>query len=67
MLERLRATPGIESVAAASVLPFGDYSIGAAVQREGPRLKNEEPEARGKIAHVLDLHGHRRTTSRRSA
>ncbi len=52
LLERLRSTPGIESVAEASVLPFGDYSFGAAVQREGPRLKNEDPEAAGKIAHV---------------
>ena len=34
------------------MLPFGDYSIGAAVQREGPRLKNEDPEAAGKLAHV---------------
>ena len=33
-------------------MPFGDYSIGAAVQREGPRLKNEDPEARGKIVHA---------------
>ncbi len=53
VLERLRATPGIESVAAASVVPFGDYSFGATVQREGPRLKSEAPEARGKIASVL--------------
>lgn len=52
LLERLRSTPGIASVAEASVLPFGDYSFGAAVQREGPRLKNEDPEAAGKIAHV---------------
>jgi putative ABC transport system permease protein len=52
-LERLRATPGIESVAAASVVPFGEYTFGAAVQREGPRLKNEDPDARGKLAHVL--------------
>lgn len=52
-LERLRAMPGIESVTASSVLPFGDYTMGAAVQREGPRLKNEDPEARGKLAHVL--------------
>jgi putative ABC transport system permease protein len=28
--------------------------MGAAVQREGPRLKNEDPEARGKIVHVLE-------------
>jgi hypothetical protein len=36
------------------VLPFGDYTMGAAVQREGPRLKNEDPGARGKIVHVLE-------------
>ena len=52
VLEQLRAAPGIESVAAASVLPFGDYSFGAAVQREGRRLKNEDPEAKGKIVHT---------------
>jgi predicted permease len=52
VLERLRGTAGIEAAAAASVVPFGDYSIGAAVQREGPRLKNEDPEAAGKLAHV---------------
>jgi predicted permease len=52
LLERLRSTPGIASVAEASVLPFGDYSFGAAVQREGPRLKNEDPEAAGKIVHA---------------
>jgi predicted permease len=52
LLAKLRSTPGIESVAEASVLPFGDYSFGAAVQREGPRLKNEDPEAAGKLLHV---------------
>jgi predicted permease len=52
VLERLRSTPGIESVAEASVIPFGDYSFGAAVQREGPRLKNEDPDAAAKIVHV---------------
>jgi len=52
-LDRLRATPGIAHAAAASVLPFGDFTIGAAVQREGRRLKNEDPEARGKLEHVL--------------
>ena len=46
-------TPGIESVAAASVVPFGDYSFGATVQREGPRLKSEAPEARRQDRHVL--------------
>ncbi len=52
VLERLRATPGIVSVAAASVVPFGDYSFSAAVQREGPRLKNEDPEAGAKLVHA---------------
>ena len=51
LLERLRSTPGIDTVAEASVLPFGDYSFSAPVQREGPRLKNEDPEAAGKIVH----------------
>jgi len=49
MLERLRGTPGVEAVATASVIPFGDVSIGASVQREGPRLKWEDPAAKGKI------------------
>jgi predicted permease len=52
VLERLRSTPGIDAVAAASVLPFGDYSFGSAVQREGPRLKNEDPDAARKIVHA---------------
>jgi predicted permease len=51
-LERLRSTPGIESVAEASALPFGDYSLGAAVQRGGPRLKNDDPDAAGKLLRV---------------
>lgn len=52
VLETLRSTPGIESVAEGSVLPFGDYSFGAAVQREGPRLRNEDPEAAARLLHV---------------
>ncbi len=56
VLEKLRATPGIESVAAASVVPFGDYSFGAAVQREGRRVKNEDRDAATKIAHVSYYH-----------
>ena len=39
VLERLRSTPGIDAVAAASVLPFGDYSFGSVVQREGPPVE----------------------------
>ncbi|HWI20106.1 MAG TPA: FtsX-like permease family protein, partial [Vicinamibacterales bacterium] len=53
VLEQLRATPGIASAAAASVVPFGDYTFGAAVQREGRRLKNEEPEAAARIVHAM--------------
>src|SRR5262245_51483641 len=52
VLERLRATPGIEAVAAASVVPFGDYSFGAAVQREGPRIRNEDRGAADKLVHA---------------
>jgi predicted permease len=51
-LEKLRSTPGIESVAEASAMPFGDYSSGAAVQRGGPRLKNEDPDAARKLVPV---------------
>jgi len=50
VLERLRATPGVEAAAAATVVPFGDFTITGSVQREGPRLRNEDPEARGKLA-----------------
>jgi len=52
VLEKLRSTPGIESVAEASILPFGDYSFGEDVQRGGPRLKNEDPDAAGKLLRV---------------
>jgi putative ABC transport system permease protein len=52
VLETLRSTPGIESVAEASVLPFGDYSFGEDVQRGGPWLKNKDPDAAGKLLRV---------------
>jgi putative ABC transport system permease protein len=52
VLEKLRSTPGIEFVAEASALPFGDNSSGAAVQRGGPRLKNEDADAAGKLLRV---------------
>jgi predicted permease len=48
-LETLRSTPGLESVAEASALPFGDHSSGADVQRGGPRLKKADPDAAGKL------------------
>ena len=51
-LETLRSTPGIASVAEASALPFGDYSFGEDVQRSGPRLRNEDPDAAGKLLRV---------------
>ena len=51
VLERLRSTPGVEAASASSILPFGDYSTSAAVQREGPRLRNEDPAARGKLVY----------------
>jgi predicted permease len=50
VLERLRATPGITAASAASVIPFGDYSMSTVVQRTGPRLRNEDPASRGKLA-----------------
>jgi len=53
MLERLRATPGVDAVATASILPFGDVTVGSSVQREGPRLKREDPDAKGKLADAL--------------
>jgi putative ABC transport system permease protein len=52
LLEKLRSTPGIESVAEASALSFGDRSSRADVQRGGPRLKIEDPEAAGKLVYV---------------
>ena len=52
LLERLRSTPGIDSVAEASALPFGDYSFRAAVQRQGPRLKDDDPEAPARLLQV---------------
>src|SRR5262245_54407248 len=45
VLETLRSTPGIDSVAEASALPFGDHSSSADVQRGGRRLKKEDPDA----------------------
>lgn len=52
-LERLRSTPGVDVVATASIIPFGDMSMGASVQREGPRLKGEDPAAKGKLVQAL--------------
>ena len=54
ILERVRGTAGIEAAAAASVMPFGEYTMTANVQREGPRLRNEDPEARGKLVRSME-------------
>ena len=35
LLERLRSTPGIDAASTSSVIPFGDYTMAALVQREG--------------------------------
>ncbi len=56
VLERLRALPGIASASAASVLPFGEYTMTSRVQREGPRLRNEDPAARGKLVIGARIH-----------
>lgn len=53
VLERLRGLPGVESVATSSILPFGDVTVGASIQREGPRLKREDPGAKGKLVEAL--------------
>jgi hypothetical protein len=55
VLEKLRSTPGIESVAEASVLPFGDYSFGKDVQHGAPRLKNEDPVTLGAATAILAI------------
>ena len=49
VLAALRAMPGVEAATAATIIPFGDYTIDAPVQREGRRFRNEDPEARGKL------------------
>ena len=54
VMERMRGTAGIEAAAASSVIPFGDYTMTANVQREGPRLRNDDPEARGKLVNSLE-------------
>ena len=53
ILEHLRATPGVELVTTTSVVPFGDFSISGLVQRDGPRLNYDDPDARGKLISAM--------------
>ena len=54
LLERLRASAGVSSAAAGSVIPFGDFTVTSLVQREGARLRYDDPEARGKLVSALE-------------
>ena len=54
ILKRLRGTAGINSVAASSVIPFGDFTVTSPVQAEGPRLRLDDPDARGKLVSALE-------------
>ena len=49
LLERLRATPGVEAASTASVIPYGETTITRRVQGDGPRLRGNEPGAAGKL------------------
>ena len=54
VLERVRSTAGIERASAGSIIPFGDYTVTSLVQRDGPRLKVDDPEAKGKLISALE-------------
>jgi predicted permease len=54
VLERLRGSAGISSAAAASIIPFGEFTITSPVQREGARLRFDDPEARAKLVSSLE-------------
>ncbi|HET9269813.1 MAG TPA: ADOP family duplicated permease, partial [Vicinamibacterales bacterium] len=49
LLERLRSLPGVDAASSASLIPFGDISIGRMVQADGPRLKRTDPGARDRL------------------
>jgi predicted permease len=49
LLERLRATPGVEAASTASIVPYGETTITRRVQADGPRLRGNEPGATGKL------------------
>ena len=54
VLERLRSTAGVERAAAATMIPFGDFTVTSLVQRDGPRLRYDDPESRGKLVSALE-------------
>ena len=54
VLERLRSTAGVERAAAATMIPFGDFTVTSLVQRNGPRLRYDDPESRGKLVSALE-------------
>ena len=49
LLERLRATPGVEAASTASMIPYGETTITRRVQGDGPRLRGNEPGATDKL------------------
>jgi predicted permease len=51
-LERIRSTPGIQAAGVASILPFGEVSFGGLVQRWGPRLRRDDPDATSKLLYA---------------
>lgn len=53
-LERVRGIAGIEHASAGSIVPFGDFTVTSLVQRDGPRLKADDPDARGKLVSALE-------------
>jgi predicted permease len=54
VLERVRSLAGVERASAGSIIPFGDFTVTSLVQREGPRLRYDDPEARGKLISALE-------------
>ena len=54
VLERLRSTAGVERAAAATLIPFGDFTVTSLVQRDGPRLRYDDPESRGRLVSALE-------------
>lgn len=54
VLERVRSLAGIERASVGSIIPFGDFTVTSLVQREGPRLKVDDPGARDKLVSALE-------------